>query len=152
MANFTRENLVGIVQNHTVIEQMIGDDTQKIRNAVNGIMSSLVARGLVYNETKKTHEAGRAEHEYAASNLYPRLFSFMKELKRESSLMWAVGNAILDHLEFLGYDWDGEHFVVPTDGGLTKGDAAYINIFGREAFEEKKRREKEAESRPNPWV
>jgi hypothetical protein len=151
MATFTRSNLVDIAKGHVVVEQMTNGDIQKIRNAVNAITSSLVARGLTYQETKNTHEAGRAEHEYSAANLYPRLWSFMDTLKRDTSLMWAVGNAIIDHLEFIGYTHDGDHFVVPKNG-LSKGDLSYIHIFGREAFEEKKKREEEAAKRPNPWA
>jgi len=153
MSNFTRENLAAIIKGHPVIEQMTDGDLNKIKNAVNAIMTVLVARGLTYSEDKRTHEAGRAEHEYAASNLYPRLFQFMSELKRETSLMWAVGNAILDHLEFLGYQWDGEHFMEPKKKDiLTKEDYSYIQIFGEEAFREKKRKEAEARERPNPWA
>ena len=148
MANFTRDNLYKIVRNHEVVELVSNYDQQKIKNAVHGLMTSLVARGLVYNDRTKTGEAGRAEHEYAASNLYPRLYRFTEKL-RENSVMWSVAHAILDHLEFLGYKYDGEHFVVP-DKKISAGDAAYINIFGREAFEKRKAEENKTEE--SPWL
>jgi hypothetical protein len=74
----------------------------------------------------------------------------MSSLKREDSLMWYTGNVILDHLEFLGYRNRDGHFEEP-ENGMSKGDSSYLYIFGREAFEEKKRREEEAKKRPNPW-
>jgi hypothetical protein len=148
MATFTREGLFQIVRGSLLVEEAANNNEEKIRNAVNAIMTNLVADGLIYLDTKKTHTSGRAEHEYSANNLYPRLFNFVKDLRRDS-LMWVVGNTILDHLEFLGYEMTDDEVISRKD--LTDSDISYIKIFGEEAFKEKKKREEDAKKHKNPW-
>jgi hypothetical protein len=148
MATFTREGLYQIARGSLLVEEAANNNDEKIRNAVNAIMTALVSEGLIYMDTKKTHTSGRAEHEYSVDNLYPRLFNFVRGLRRDC-LMWYVGNTILDHLEFLGYEMADDEIISRKD--LTNSDISYIKIFGEEAFKEKKKREEKAKTHKNPW-
>jgi len=128
MSAFTRDNICSIVRGHLIVEELSRNDEDRVRNAVHALMTDLVEQGLIYTENKKTHTTGRAQQEYHASNLYPRLYNYVKHL-RKYSLMWAVGHAMLDHLEFLGYN--------PSDIGLEENQikkerSLRTFIFGEE--------------------
>jgi len=133
MSTYTRDNILSIVKGHLIVEELSLNNEDRVRNAVNAIMTDLVEQGLIYTENKKTHISGRAQQEYHASNLYPRLYNYVKYL-RKNSLMWAVGHAMIDHLEFLGYNISDVGIV---EHNPTKKERALREfIFGKEKADE----------------